>query len=40
MLFLRSSLFFLGQVLTAPIFTFVAFLALPFNPIIRNDLIA
>ena len=40
MLFLRSSLFFLGQVLTAPIFTLVAFLALPLNPVIRNDLIS
>ena len=40
MLFLRSSLFFRGQVLTAPIFTLVAFLALPLNPVIRNDLIS
>lgn len=40
MLFLRSSLFFLGQALTAPIFTLVAFLALPLNPVIRNDLIS
>jgi len=40
MLFLRSSLSFLGQVLTAPIFTFIAFLALPLNPVTRNDLIS
>jgi 1-acyl-sn-glycerol-3-phosphate acyltransferase len=40
LLFLRSSLFFLGQVITAPIFTFIALLALPFNPISRNILIS
>lgn len=40
MLFLRSSLFFLGQVLAAPIFTLIAFLALPLNPVTRNDLIS
>lgn len=40
MLFLRSSLFFLGQVITAPIFTLVAFLALPLNPVTRNVLIS
>ncbi len=40
MLFLRSTLFFLGQVITAPIFTLVAFLALPLNPVTRNVLIS
>lgn len=40
MLFLRSSLFFLGQVIAAPVFTFIAFLALPLNPVTRNDLIS
>jgi 1-acyl-sn-glycerol-3-phosphate acyltransferase len=40
MLFLRSSLFFLGQVLAAPTFTLIAFLALPLNPVTRNDLIS
>jgi 1-acyl-sn-glycerol-3-phosphate acyltransferase len=40
MLFLRSSLFFLGQAVTAPIFTFIALLSLPLNPITRNDLIS
>ncbi len=40
MLFLRSLLFFLGQTITAPIFTFIAFLALPLNPITRNHLIS
>jgi len=40
MLFLRSSLFFLGQVITAPIFTLVAFIALPLNPVTRNVLIS
>ena len=39
-LFLRASLFFLGQVFTAPIFTLVAFLALPLNPVTRNHLIS
>ncbi|MFZ3088177.1 MAG: lysophospholipid acyltransferase family protein [Methylotenera sp.] len=40
MLFLRSTLFFLGQAVTAPIFTLIAFLALPLNPVTRNDLIS
>lgn len=40
MLFLRSLLFFLGQVITAPVFTLVALLALPLNPITRNVLIS
>ena len=40
MLFLRSTLFFLGQVVTAPIFTIIAFLALPLNPVTRNVLIS
>lgn len=40
MLFLRSLLFFVGQVITAPIFTLIALLALPLNPITRNDLIS
>ena len=39
-LLLRSVLFFLGQVITAPIFTFIALLALPLNPITRNFLIS
>ncbi|MSP85918.1 MAG: 1-acyl-sn-glycerol-3-phosphate acyltransferase [Methylotenera sp.] len=40
MLFLRSSLFFIGQLITAPIFTLIALLALPLNPITRNNLIS
>lgn len=40
MLLLRSSLFFLGQVITAPIFTLVALVALPLNPVTRNVLIS
>lgn len=40
MLFLRSLLFLLGQIVTAPIFTLVAFVALPLNPITRNILIS
>lgn len=40
MLLLRSCLFFLGQVITAPIFTLIAFLALPLNPVTRNVLIS
>jgi len=40
MLFIRSSLFFLGQVITAPIFTLVALIALPLNPVTRNVLIS
>jgi len=40
MLFLRSLLFFTGQVITAPVFTLVALLTMPLNPILRNDLIS
>ncbi len=40
MLILRSLLFLLGQVITAPIFTLIAFLALPLNPVTRNNLIS
>jgi 1-acyl-sn-glycerol-3-phosphate acyltransferase len=40
MLFLRSLLFFIGQAITAPIFTLIALLAMPLNPILRNDLIS
>lgn len=40
MIFLRSLLFFLGQVITAPVFTVIALLALPLNPITRNNLIS
>jgi len=40
MLFFRSSLFFVGQLITAPIFTFIALLSLPLNPITRNNLIS
>lgn len=40
MLFLRSLLFFIGQAVTAPIFTLIALLAMPLNPILRNDLIS
>jgi len=40
MLFLRSMLFFIGQAITAPIFTLIAILAMPLNPILRNDLIS
>ncbi|WP_047552852.1 lysophospholipid acyltransferase family protein [Methylotenera sp. G11] len=40
MLFIRSSLFFLGQVITAPIFTLIALIALPLNPVTRNVLIS
>lgn len=40
MLFLRSLLFFLGQAVTAPIFTLIAFLALPLDPVTRNVLIS
>ncbi len=40
MLFLRSGLFFVGQVITAPIFTLIALFALPLNPIARNNLIS
>ncbi|MDO9366572.1 MAG: lysophospholipid acyltransferase family protein [Methylotenera sp.] len=40
MLFLRSLLFLLGQIVTAPIFTFIALLSLPLNPLTRNVLIS
>jgi 1-acyl-sn-glycerol-3-phosphate acyltransferase len=40
MLFLRSLVFFIGQAVTAPIFTLVALLSLPLNPITRNVLIS
>jgi len=40
MLFLRSLLFFIGQAVTAPVFTLIALLAMPLNPILRNDLIS
>ena len=40
MLFIRSSLFFIGQLITAPIFTLIALLAWPVNPILRNQLIS
>lgn len=40
MLFFRSSLFFIGQLITAPIFTLIALLAWPVNPILRNQLIS
>ena len=40
MLFLRSSLFFIGQLITAPLFTLIALLAWPVNPILRNQLIS
>jgi 1-acyl-sn-glycerol-3-phosphate acyltransferase len=40
MLFLRSLLFLLGQVVTAPVFTLIALLSLPLNPLTRNVLIS
>lgn len=40
MLLLRSTLFLLGQVITAPIFTLVALLSLPLPPVTRNVLIS
>ena len=40
MLFIRSSLFFIGQLITAPLFTLIALLAWPVNPIMRNQLIS
>lgn len=40
MLFLRSLMFFLGQVITAPIFTLIALLSMPLNPLTRNVLIS
>ncbi|WP_036302195.1 lysophospholipid acyltransferase family protein [Methylotenera sp. L2L1] len=40
MLLLRSTLFLLGQVITAPIFTFIALLSMPLHPVTRNVLIS
>ena len=40
MLFLRSSLFFIGQLITAPVFTLIALMAWPVHPILRNQLIS
>ncbi len=40
MFFLRSLLFFLGQAITAPIFTLIALLSMPLNPLTRNVLIS
>ncbi len=40
MLLLRSTLFLLGQIITAPIFTFIALLSLPLAPVTRNVLIS
>jgi len=40
MLFLRSSLFFIGQLISAPVFTLLALLAWPLNPVLRNRLIS
>ncbi len=40
MLLLRSLLFFLGQAVTAPIFTLIALFSLPLNPLTRNVLIS
>ena len=40
MLFLRSSLFFIGQLISAPVFTLIALLAWPVHPILRNQLIS
>ncbi|MDD2834385.1 MAG: lysophospholipid acyltransferase family protein [Methylotenera sp.] len=40
MLFIRSFMFFLGQVITAPVFTLIALLSLPLNPLTRNVLIS
>lgn len=40
MLLLRSLLFLLGQIVTAPIFTLIALLSLPLNPLTRNVLIS
>lgn len=40
MLFLRSILFLLGQIITAPLFTLIALLALPLHPLTRNVLIS
>ena len=40
MLLLRSTLFLLGQVITAPVFTIIALLSLPLPPVTRNVLIS
>jgi len=40
MLLLRSTLFLLGQIITAPIFTFIALLSMPLQPVTRNILIS
>lgn len=40
MLLLRSTLFLLGQMITAPIFTFIALLSMPLHPVTRNILIS
>ncbi len=40
MLLLRSTLFLLGQIITAPIFTFIALLSMPIHPVTRNILIS
>jgi len=40
MLLLRSTLFLLGQIITAPIFTFIALLSMPLHPVTRNILIS
>ena len=40
MMWLRSILFVLGQAITAPIFTLIAFIAWPLNPVTRNKLIS
>lgn len=40
MLLLRSTLFLLGQIITAPIFTFIALLSMPLHPVTRNTLIS
>lgn len=40
MLLLRSTLFLLGQIITAPVFTLIALLSLPLHPITRNVLIS
>jgi len=40
MLLLRSTLFLLGQVITAPIFTFIALISMPLHPVTRNVLIS
>ena len=40
MLLLRSTLFLLGQIITAPVFTLIALLSLPLHPVTRNVLIS